>query len=194
MGGKVASVKRTVGFLTVIENQDQGLFGGFLLLNLAGRPLEFHCTAPIKPSRAQQILYGPTLQPYLFGEQIGQTLLSKAKKQPSLVCTDRQPVLAVADHVDIPVVLVIPDEGSSTEEPQGGENPDGCHWRVDGAHSTAEHLREFRFGDNRLAMPVGAESCEARIQGELGEVIETFDLSEPFDRIRDAIKEAQRGA
>ena len=42
-----------------------------MLLNLAGRPLEFHCTAPVKPNRVQQILYGPSLQPYLYGEQIG---------------------------------------------------------------------------------------------------------------------------
>jgi len=57
-------------------------------------PLEFHCTAPVKPNRAQQILYGPTLEPYLFGEQIGQSLLSKAAVEPEVICTDRPPALA----------------------------------------------------------------------------------------------------
>ena len=54
-----------LGFLTVVEHAELGLLGGYLLLNAAGRPLEFHCTAPVKPNRAQEILYGPTLRPYL---------------------------------------------------------------------------------------------------------------------------------
>src|SRR4051812_23172961 len=54
-----------LGFLTVVEDEQQGLVGGYLLLNPLGRPVEFHCTAPVKPNRAQQILYGPTLRPYL---------------------------------------------------------------------------------------------------------------------------------
>ena len=57
-----------IGFLTVTEHAEHGLFGGYLILNVSGRPLEFHCTAPLKPSRAQEILYGPTLRPFLFGD------------------------------------------------------------------------------------------------------------------------------
>src|SRR5688500_11494160 len=60
---------QALGFLTVVEHDQFGLVGGYLILNSSGRPLEFHCTAPVKPSRAQQILYGPTLTPYLYGEQ-----------------------------------------------------------------------------------------------------------------------------
>ena len=67
-----AKSQPALGFLTVLEHSQHGLMGGYLVLNISGRPLEFHCTAPIKPNRAQQILYGPTLEPYLFGEQIGQ--------------------------------------------------------------------------------------------------------------------------
>ena len=75
-----------LGFLTVVEQDPLGLVGGYLLLNGAGRPLEFHCTAPVKPNRAQQILFGPTLAPYLYGEQIGQTLIAKGAIAPMLVC------------------------------------------------------------------------------------------------------------
>ena len=72
-----AKSKPTLGFLTVVEHPQYGLFGGYLVLNTAGRPLEFHCTAPIKPNRAQEILYGPTLESFLYGEQIGQTLINQ---------------------------------------------------------------------------------------------------------------------
>ena len=84
-----------VGFLTVLEHSQHGLMGGYLVLNIAGRPLEFHCTAPVKPNRAQQILYGPTLEPYLYGEQIGQALVSKSSLEPLVIFTDRPPALAV---------------------------------------------------------------------------------------------------
>src|SRR5687767_13690884 len=96
-----------LGFLTVIEHAELGLFGGYLVLNAAGRPLEFHCTSPVKPNRAQEILYGPTLRPYLFGEQIGQTLIAKAKNEVALVCTDQPACLAAREFCDRPLVLLI---------------------------------------------------------------------------------------
>ena len=109
--------KPAIGFLTVIEHPQHGLFGGYLVLNLAGRPLEFHCTAPIKPNRAQQILYGPTLESFLYGEQIGSTLLGHAKTAPLVVCTDCEPVLSLRDLVDVPVALVLPP--GALQEPDG---------------------------------------------------------------------------
>ncbi len=95
-----------VGFLTAVEDEAGTVFGGFLILNAFGRPLEFHCTAPVTPTRAQQILYGPTLKPFLYGEYLGGALLAKAQMRPALVCTD-QPATLAAQHVtDLPVVLV----------------------------------------------------------------------------------------
>ena len=76
-GSQSAGSQAALGFLTVLEHDEHGLVGGYLLLNMAGRPLEFHCTVPVRPNRAQQILFGPTLRPYLYGEQIGQALLAK---------------------------------------------------------------------------------------------------------------------
>src|SRR5574340_381182 len=103
MGTCEPNSKPALGFLTVVEHPQHGLFGGYLVLNLAGRPLEFHCTAPVKPNRAQEILYGPTLESYLYGEQIGQTLLAKATAEPLVVCTDLEPMLAVREFVPTPV-------------------------------------------------------------------------------------------
>ncbi len=96
-----------LGFLTVRNNEESGLIGGYLLLNEVGRPLEFHCTAPVKPNRAQQILFGPTLEPFLYGEQIGQTLLLKGSVEPLAVYTDVEAALSVRDFVSTPVALVL---------------------------------------------------------------------------------------
>ncbi len=118
MAASDAASPAALGFLTVLEHEQHGLVGGYLILNAAGRPLEFHCTAPVKPSRAQQILFGRTLQPYLYGEQIGQTLLAKGSLEPLVVCTNVELALSVRPFVDLPVALVLSEwpEQNITEQ------------------------------------------------------------------------------
>jgi len=188
----------SLGFLTVIQDAQHGLFGGYLVLNMAGRPVEFHCTAPIKPNRAQQILYGPTLEPYLFGEQIGQTLLTTGKIKPRVVCTDREPVLAVREFVSVPVVLVLPpddhpadvDDRPASEDRLPADTPQET-LRVDSPHGNG--LITFRLGRNRLAVPDSGADDRRLVADELGKLSDAFDLAEPFQRIREAIEEARRG-
>jgi hypothetical protein len=153
-----------LGFLTVIENADIGLIGGYLLLNASGRPLEFHCTAPVKANRTQEILYGPTLQPYLYGEQIGQTLLAKSKLAPLVVCTDSESVLAVRNFTEVPVVLLL--------------------------NATAP--RSFPLGANEAITAPQFADDERKIRDNWPAEAEHLDLLEPFTRIREALDEAQR--
>ncbi|MCE5301778.1 MAG: hypothetical protein LLF97_01565 [Planctomycetaceae bacterium] len=177
--------KLLLGFLTVVEHPQHGLFGGYLVLNHLGRPLEFHCTAPIKPNRAQQILYGPTLEAFLYGEQIGQTLIGKASAAAELICTDREPAMAAREHIAAPLALVLP----AADEPIAESS--GRVFRVDAAHQ-GPRLVTFQLGRNRLALPESAEDDRRRITDRLGELAESFDLAEPFQRIREAIEEAQQ--
>jgi hypothetical protein len=186
--------KPAIGFLTVIEHPQHGLFGGYLILNFAGRPIEFHCTAPVKPNRAQQILYGPTLDAFLYGEQIGATLLGHAKTNPLAICTDREPALALGDLTDLPVALVLPPEevpvAGPTSVPPGGQ----IVLRLDAAHRHPPRLCTFELGRNRLALARGGEEHRQRFTQQLAAAAESFDLWEPFTRIREAIEEAQQAA
>ncbi len=167
-----------LGFLTVLDHPQHGLFGGYLVLNSAGRPLEFHCTAPVKPNRAQEILYGPTLESFLYGEQIGQTLLAKSDARTLLVCADRPPILAVRQHVSMPVALVLGEDGPG----------EGDVLACDG-----QRLVTFDLGRNHLAVFERSDDCRL-ITERIGELSESFDLAEPFSRIREAIEEAQKAA
>lgn len=162
----------TLGFLTVVESEQFGLVGGYLLLNRNGRPLEFHCTAPIRPSRAQQILYGPTLAPYLYGDQIAQALIHKASTPPAVVWTDEVPVLAVQEFVTLPVAALI-DRQQSLEQ----------------LGSTGLDLHEFTVGNYRS---VCCRSMAASDVTACMSHFAAFDLEEPFGRIREAIDEAHR--
>jgi hypothetical protein len=185
-----------MGFLTVVEHPQYGLFGGYLILNMAGRPLEFHCTAPVKPNRAQEILYGPTLESFLYGEQIGQTLINQGSVPPLLVCTDVKPALAARDYVPVPLALVLPSETPILLERQPGETiplgEQGTFFRLDAAHRGGPQLVIFQLGRNRLAVAQRAEEDSRLIADSLAELADSFDLAEPFQRIRDAIEEAQQ--
>lgn len=172
-----------LGFLTVHECATQGLFGGYLVLNASGRPLQFHCTAPVKPNRAQEILYGATLGPYLYGEQIGQTLVSQAKEKPELLCTDCPDMLSLASFVKQPVVLV--DQAQQDRAATGGKTT-----RVDAAHAGPSAPAMFTVGAHRVALSPQHTADESRVTEQLQSLSSSFDLAEPFDRIRQAIAEA----
>ncbi len=190
--------KPNLGFLTVLEHPQHGLFGGYLVLNAAARPLEFHCTAPIKPNRAQEILYGPTLESFLYGEQIGRSLLEKAKNSTEFICTDCQPALAVREYVSAPVALVLPGDDGAGDNGVGGQP--GRILRLDASHAggfdpgSGGRLTTFQLGRNRLAVPEQADDDRQTITERFGELAESLDLSEPFSRIREAIEEAQQAA
>jgi hypothetical protein len=183
------SSQEALGFFTVLEHDQHGLVGGYLLLNTAGRPLEFHCTAPVKPNRAQQILFGPTLESYLYGEQIGQTLLSKSSVTPLAVCTDVERALSVREYVPLPVALVLPAESASDAAPASPRQG----WRVDPPHRKLAQLHTFEIGANRLAVGGGRDADRQTITQRL-EGLANFDLREPFERIREAVEEAHKVA
>lgn len=192
-----------LGFLTVVEHQPHGLFGGYLILNTLGRPLEFHCTAPVKPNRAQTILYGPTLLPFLYGEQIGGTLIAKANAAPAAICTDVEPVLSVRDFVNLPVALVVAADADDTDDEAATGDPSAWDpetqwssrttWRVDQPHRRDGELLHFALGKNRLAVPQARSEDRDALTKRLAAIAPSFDFGEPFARIREAIEEAQRG-
>jgi hypothetical protein len=186
----------SVGFLTVCDHQQQGLFGGYLILNTTGRPVEFHCTAPVRASRAQEILYGATLKPYLYGEQIGQALLGKANMSPLVVFTDEQTILSVRPFADIPVACVVAD---ASQDDVSSSSSQPSYSRIDDAHPVvkspfATGLHEFSVGRQRLAVLQTHEEDARAIAQRCQDFTDSFDLSEPFNRIREAIDEARRTA
>ncbi len=191
-----------IGFLAILKHRQHGLFGGYLILNTAGRPLEFHCTAPVKPNRAQEILYGPMLEPYLYGEQIGQTLVKKAKIVPRMVWTNSPAALAVREFVTMPVALVLGQdtpENKGKTEPSAAERLERRGLRLDGPHHEipapkSHELIRFRVGTYHLAVSAAYEDDRRETTACWQPYADSFDLLEPFDRIRAAIGEAQKKA
>ena len=152
-----------LGFLTEIRIGERGYVGGLLVTNHLGRPLEFQCTAPVKPNRTQEILYGPTLVTFLLAELIGRTLVEKVGVKPHLVLVERSDLLELRRHVSLPVACLV------------DESPDQPAVRL-GRQSAVWH---FEFPQDQTPLERGAANITA-----------DADMSEPFQRVRDALNEA----
>ena len=104
--------------------------------------------------------------------------------------------MAARQHVSAPLVLVLPSETQAL--PQGeGDSPAAAEaaktFRLDAAHG-GPRLAIFQHGGNRLALPERADEDRRLIAEWLAELDESFDLAEPFGRIREAIEEARQAA
>ncbi len=183
------------GYLSILQSPEHGYFGGYLIVSPLGRPLEFHCTAPIRPSRAQEILYGPTLRSYVVGDQIAGAVLRAAQLTPRLVLSD-QPEMVIAKIAnEISFVLVLSRQKSDNEATLAttleydSASKHVLRQRRDLVPSWSEPITAFGYLLRHLCA-AGSPGCD--IIDTLSILAEQVDIGEPFGRIHDAIREAQR--
>ncbi len=162
----------TIAYYTVVEDDHTGWTGGLLLLNRAGRPLEFQCTLPVRPTRAHEILFGTTLRGHLIGEVIGPLLVNKCRLPISMLCCDQPEALKLDSCVDVPLALVC-------EAAEGEEGPITDDML---SNSATVHL-----AGATLRVPI-EQSDE--VLGLIKQFEDLPDAVEPFERIREAIAEA----
>ena len=162
----------TIGYFTVVDDERTGWTGGLLILDRGGRPLEFQCTLPVRPTRAHEILFGPTLRAHLVSQVIGKLLIAKCRTPLSLLCCDQIEGLAVESLTRAPVALI----REATEADQGPISGDMLESTdcVEVAGASFLVQIERREDVERMA------SC----------YVDLPDAVEPFERIREAIKEA----
>ena len=157
----------------IVEIDGLGYCGGLLVLTSKGRPLEFHCTAPVSTNRAQTILYGKTLNGFLFYDQIGKALCEKAKYPMDILVVSQVELADLTSEIGNPVVVV------DRENPRPElVSPD--------ANETNQGVKIFQpatRSDGKTTSPIHTKSL-------IAEFTETVPLAEPFERIELAIKEA----
>ena len=125
----------------------------------------------MQPNRVHQILYAGTLQSYVCGELIGKTLVEKTATAVQLVLTDYESALDARHKLSMPVAWLANKEDSQ---------------------AAANLVRPATKGQ-------GAIYCHSRFPGDaavIQELLErldpTFDVREPFSRIREAAGEARK--
>ena len=169
----------TFGFITVVEVPSLGHCGGLLVVSSIGRPIEFHFTTPVSSNRAQEIMYGKTYPGFLYGDRIGAALVDKTKQLPTVFVTDCPDMLPVCELIDTPLILVLaseePTDKSSQEKPFDGRGLK--HFEVNG---------QTIYCLNATPEKLGA------IEYQAGQFSKTLPFEEPFERIRQAIFEANQ--
>jgi hypothetical protein len=163
-----------LGFLTILQDPG-GFFGGYLVTNLWGRPLEFRMSTAVQPNRVQQILYAHTLTAYLSGEVIGKTLLDRTATAAQVVLTDTYDALSLRRCVDVPIVWV-----ASATDPRAAEPAE-----------QGALIRPTAAGRGPLLAHPDFPDDGPRLR-ELFERLNGLDVVEPFARIRDAMTEARK--
>ncbi|XZE44648.1 hypothetical protein SH467x_004261 [Pirellulaceae bacterium SH467] len=166
-----------LGFLTVRKHAAHGYFGGLLVLNHLARPLEFHCTLPVMTTRAQQILYGSTLDEFVCGEQIARALVLKAKSAPSVLFTDTPASLSLRHIHSLPIAAI---DGSWHRGSSTFSQP----------HLDRADLQAAELGGHKLlVLPEYHKDLES-----FANIFQShepnIDLIEPFGRIEEALREA----
>ena len=174
-----------LGFLTAVEDAERGFVGGLLITNRFGRPLEFQCTAPVKPNRTQQILYGPTLRPYVLGELIGRTLLEKVGVKPHLVLVESPDLLDLRGATTTPVAsLVTAAESAGSPGSKDSKRPP--------EQSAANLANSLKLGNETVVFHSAHNEDRTEIEKFAKLVPPDADLREPFERIREALVETIR--
>jgi hypothetical protein len=164
MADKAAADKLHLGFLRVIS-LDAGYVGGLLVTNRIGRPLEFQCTTPVRPNRTQEVLYGPTLESFLYCEVVARTLLDRMAVKPDVLLVDQPEILPLRESCSLPILHL---NAKSSKSGTSVLDDARTHTGFEEDLEVVEKLRKLVPG--------------------------SADLMEPLDRVKEALTEALRAA
>ena len=153
-----------LGFLAALETDDGAFVAGLLVTNRYGRPLEFQCTSPVRPTRAQKLLYGNTLRPFLLGELMGRALLDRLGSPPDL-----------RNHITIPMARV----EESPEVPEAADQ--------------APPLGRVRMGQRILSIHTAHQNDITALHQGAAQISADSDLHEPLERVKQALSETLQG-
>jgi hypothetical protein len=161
-----------LGFLTIAQ-ENGSYVGGYLVANQWGRPLEFRLTSAVQPNRVQQILYGPSLKPYLCADLLGKTLVDKTGTTVAAVITDCEAALDLRLNVAMPVAWLTVNDHPLVQKAEAA----GLLFKCANGKVLLVHAN----------FPQDVEPLRSLLTGMVG-----LDVAEPFTRIQDALTEARK--
>ena len=187
---------RAIAYLTVERDDQRRFWGGLLVVDRVGRPVEFHATAPVAPSRAHEVLYGPTLVSHVCGELMAPALIRALRAAPLLALTDCPHVLAARPQTPFPLLgigeqLAEPDGEDAGQRGEGEEGvpPMSNEAKLWGQSISGPAVAGYRLWAHRDFAEDFERACRTW-PSFAGHV----DFVEPLGRIRDALAEARKAA
>lgn len=174
-GSKERKDQIRLGFMTAVEIGERNYVGGLLVTDRFGRPLEFQCTTPVKPNRTQELLYGPTLVPFILGDLLGKALLDRVSVKPSLIMTSRIEMLELRTKVTTPIIY---DESSAESGSKSVQN-----------NAPLLPGQEIRFGRQTFRMHGDFTEDRAAVDRISQQLSDDANMHEPLQRVGEALQE-----
>lgn len=173
-----------LGFVRVEQFEGIGHCGGYLILNQLGHPCEFHCSLPIQPTKTQTVLYGPRLNEYIIGNLIIPTLISKSKIKPSAILADNPDTFSLETSLSLPVAYAFElDTDSNSTSTASDEQP-----------SKADETTVAEWFRHRIENIWEIGAANESTLSIVNHFATRFSITEPFQRIFEALSEAQNSA
>ena len=139
-----------------------GFVGALMVTDARLRPVHFAFVSPIRPTKIQRILYGPTLEEHLSVDVIGKKLLADLPVVPDVLLVDTPELTAVRRIAGVPTAFL----QKADSDPSGG------------------NLSSLQYD-------TGGNVDDQDTVGQILASLEMqVDLVEPFQRMREALREA----
>lgn len=167
-----------LGFLAMNRTEPgDGYVGALLVTDLAGVPLEFRATHPVKPTAIQRTLYGTTLEPHIGITLCGRQLLRTSERPPDLLFVNREFMVDLREEFPNPVVFCR-GAGELVEVADG----------VDRLPST--RVDPLTAGISPIVVSVHGMDIDKldNLRGHIEKLTASLDILEPFGRIAEALK------
>lgn len=140
-----------IAYLVIRNRGQEGFDSGYLCCDQDGTPIEYRYTEPVKASRIQELLYGPSLKPVLFGQCILAQLLKTIEQKPALIVTDQDAVLEGYKGSAIPIIHVTANlDNLMNERSCQLQTPGGTlklTWRSEDASAVKQLLQHLENTD-----------------------------------------------
>jgi len=158
-----------------VEEVDKDIYiGGIFVCDGNLRPLEFRVTNSIRPNTIQYLLYGAELIPFIYQNLVLINCLGNLKENPEIVLCSSEIFLGARKKIDH-CLMAVHRHGDIvvSDDYQTGKT---------------KSIESHRFVPITIRTAPGFES-DAEKTFLLEKIFTSRDLSEPFERLKNAIKE-----
>ncbi len=172
-----------LGYLAHYQTSQRAYYGGLLITNVRGIPLEFRHSEGIKPSRLQATLYGDSLDASVGSDALAPALYDALSAKPDLLLIDTGSRILFGSflHAHRPAALLVPlddpDKAFADSLSLDGSLLQAHDFDYKG--STSERIYAYIEEDH--GHPVGTSALDLAQK--------TMNLLSPFDRIRTVLSE-----
>ncbi len=197
MANGVDDKNSNLGYYSLLELEKNEFVGGLLVLNSNGRPLEFHCTTPVKANRPQQVLFGNSLKRFIVGESILPRLVSECKNNVDFVLADDPDATEAQKKIEQPIVVMDLEPYHEEHERRGVKETDGDRQERVDVPEIAEPSSQFRslirlrLKSLDFWIDPSIKGRKPEVSDMLTQVANAIIIDEPFQRVQMAIRESQ---